>query len=270
MSERDFDCAERLNDDGTVTLRMTPSAWHRYNISPDTYQSFTGDSWMESEIDYTNQESSLSERFGSQYADLDYDIDLTYDHFTWTYDHAAIVRDLAEEAASWIAETLWDAGLESVADVKVIDTWSPAYYNFTTDGFEITLTCDPAELRALTPDFDVDEWGHEHYSSYDGFASFVPSRLAEDEWRAEYDGGFRVESLLANHDALNERGWIYRLAEAEWEVYTDNVKVEPDLDAIRATVLEKYGYLDSGFTLAELEEWGRESQVECDGQLTLA
>lgn len=263
-----FDHPERLNEDGTVTLRMTPSAWHRYNLSPDTYQSFNGDSWVESELSYMNDEASLSERFGSAYADLDrYPIDLHYDHFTWEYDHAEIVRALAEELADWMAETLHDIGLESVS-VKVIDSWSPAYYNFTSDGFEVEVTCDPAELRALTPDFDVDEWGAKHYRSRDGFMSFVTSRLDEDDWHAEYDGGFRVESLFAEHDG--EDGWVMRLAEAEWEVYSSNVKVEPDVDAIRESILEVHGYMESGFTLDELRDWSAEYAAQIEGQMSLA
>ena len=262
-----FDHADRLNEDGTVTLRMTPSAWHRYNLSPDTYQSFNGDSWVESELEYLNTESSLSERFGSQYADLDYDIDLDYDHFTWEYDHAGIVRALAEELADWMAETLWGAGLEST--VKVIDSWSPAYYNFTSDGFEVELTCDPAALRALTPDFDVDEWGAKHYRSYDGFTSFVTGRLDGDDWHAEYDGGFRVESLLTEEDQHGGQDWVMRLAEAEWEVYSSNVKIEPDVDAIREAILAKYGHLDSGYTLTELQDWATESAKQVEGQLSI-
>lgn len=75
---RDFDHPDYLNGDGTVTLRMTPSAWHCYNISPDTYQTFTGNSWVESEMQY------MSEELGR---------DVLYDEFTWTYDHAGIVRE---------------------------------------------------------------------------------------------------------------------------------------------------------------------------------
>lgn len=253
----DFDHADRLNDDGTVTLRMTPSAWHAYNMSPDTYQSFNGDSWLESQFDWINErDRPFSEHFGDEWAWVDgCDIEFGYEHFKFDYDHAAIVRDLAEELTAWMGSVLFDAGLES-ASVKLLDTWSPAFYNFTSDGFEVEVTCDPAELRGLTADFDADDWAAKHYRSYDGFRSFVTGRMDDADWHAEYDGGFRVESLFANsedHDVI-ERGWVIALAEAEYEVYSQNVAVTPDEVEIRESV----GYEESGLTLRELEEWAEE------------
>jgi hypothetical protein len=256
-TERDFDHADRLNDDGTVTLRMTPSNWHAYNMSPDTYQMFNGDSWYESEVDhFVSGERSTSEMFGDEYANLDgvkAEL-LTGDHFDWDYNHSGIVRGLAESLSIWMQSVLTDAGLS--CSIEVIDTWSPAYYNFTSDGFEVEVTCDPAELRALTPDFDVDDWAHEHYRSRDGFMSFVTGRMNDPEWHAEYDGGFRVESLFASSTDFDvlERGWVMALAEDEWEVYMENVKITPNVDAIRELMV----YMESDFTLTELEEWAAE------------
>lgn len=225
-----FDDADRLNEDGTVTFRIIPSNWHAYNISPDTYQSYNGDSWNEYIIEHHREETGL---------------DLGYDDFSWTYNHSGIVRGLAEVAAEWIQSCLWDLGLDSISDVKVVDSWSPTYYNFQSDGFEVELTCDPTELRALTPDFDVDEHGTEFYKSYDGFRSFVTGRLDEDEWRAQYDAEFRIEHLLASADDAPERGHVMAMAEAEWEVYDEHTQYE----------LIHPEYEDSGYTLVELEEW---------------
>lgn len=251
-----FDHRDRLNDDGTVTLRMTPSAWHGYNISPDTYQTVNGDSWVESELEYLNEGGDEGYSLLGKALDglvAQHPITLDYDHFDWTYDHAAIVGDFSGELANWMAETLAEIGLS--CSVSVRDTWSPKEYNFTSDGFEVDLTCDPAKLRALTEDFDVDAWGHEHYRSYDGFMSFVTSRLNDDEWHAEYDGGFRVESLLLAHDPCREREWVMWLLEAEQEVYMQHTTVVPDEDRIRESILAEYGYMESGLTLLELEEW---------------
>jgi hypothetical protein len=264
---RDFDHAERLNDDGTVTLTMSPSTWHRYPLVPDTYQSFNGDSWAEDHLEWI-AEAGVSEVFGDEYAHLDSDVPLTWDHFEWEYDHAAIVRALAEELATWMQGRLWDLGLDEI-DVKVTDTWSPAYYNFQSDGFTVEVTCDPVRLRELTEGFDVDAWGVGNYSSYDGFHSFVTGRLREDDWHAEYDGAFRIEYLLAEGDPHGERDWMISLAEAEWEIYSEHVTVTPNVEAIREAILEAHGYMDSGYTLAELEAWAREAAVECEGQLAL-
>lgn len=231
-----FDHRDRLNDDGTVTVRIIPSNWRRYNISPDTYQSFNGDSWVESTIEYLREETGR---------------DLGYDDINWTYDHKGIVRDLAEELSNWLSQTLMEAGLESLRDVKVVDSWSPAYYNFTSDGWEVELTFDPIELRELTPDFDVDDWGHEWYRSVDGFMSYVTSRLNDDTWHADYDAEFRIESLLSEQDSRDDESWFYWLLESEWEVYDANVKVE-------VIEPEPEYFLDTQHTLEEWEDYAHE------------
>jgi hypothetical protein len=248
-----FDHQDLLNEDGTVTLRMTPSAWHAHGMSPDTYQMFNGDSWLENTFDWINSgERTFSEHFGDEWIWVDgAGIDFEYDHFEWDYNHSGIVRDLSTELVEWMEFTLIEAGLTS-ASVTLRDTWSPKEYNFTSDGFEVEVTCDPAELRGLTLDFDVDEWAAKHYRSYDGFLSFVTSRMNDTDWHAEYDGGFRIESLLAEVDV--ESSWIMALAEEEHMIYDANVKVTPNEDKIR----ESIGYEESGFTLGELEEWARE------------
>lgn len=239
-----FDAPDALNDDGTVTFRIAPSTWRRYNVSPDTYQTVNGDSWSDGVIESYSEDTGL---------------ELNWDSFEWEHDHAGIVRGFAEVLGDWIAETLQVAGLESLRDVTVIDSWSPAFYNFTSDGFELELTCDPAELRSLTEGFDVDEWGARHYASVDGFASFVPSRLTDPTWRADYDGAFRVESLLASADPYGEREWIVALLEAEWEVYDRHTTV----------TLREVEYLESGYTLADLEEWAATLSPVTEGQLPL-
>ena len=120
------------------------------------------------------------------------------------------------------------------------------------------MTCDPDELRALTEDFDVHGWAGEHYRSYDGFLSFVTGRMHDDEWVGAYDGEFRLEHLMHLNDAYGDRNWIMRLAEVEYEVYMQHTTVTPRRDEIRETILEKHGYMDSGYTLEELTGWAKE------------
>lgn len=286
-TERDFDHPDRLNEDGTVTLRFAPSAWRAYNISPDTYQTVNGDSWVESELYYLNEEDgdpaySVLGRTLRGLVDQ-HPIRLDYDHFRWEYDHRAIVREFSETLCNWIVgelfnlvgcgqqhELIWDEEKGThywsedfgALSGEVHDSWSPQFYNFTSDGFEMELTIHPQTLRDLTPDFDLDEWVREHYRSMDGFMSFVTSRVNDDEWAADYDGQFRIEYLFAKEiDPYGERNWIMALAEDEWEIYSNNTKVEPDEERIRETVLEQYGFMESGFTLSELEEWAGEIQA---------
>lgn len=278
-TERDFDHPDRLNEDGTVTITMQPSNWRAYNISPDTYQTVNGDSWVEMEMDYFQNEMS-DEDFQQSFGVSKAGVTLEYDDFTWTYDHTAIVREFAETLCNWTVgelfnlvgtgqqhELIWDEekGVHywsedfGALSGEVRDSWSPAYYNFQSDGFEMDLTIHPQTLRDLTPDFDVEEWVQEHYRSVDGFLSYVTSRMNDDEWAADYDGQFRVEYLFAKViDPYHERQWIMALAEDEHEVYMNHVKIEAREDSIR----ERQLYLDSDYTLTELEEWAQEIEDE--------
>lgn len=273
-SLRDFDHPDRLNDDGTVTLRFAPSAWRAYNISPDTYQTVNGDSWTECEMEYMAEQSD--EEFESFHGISKAGVELEYDDFTWTYNHTQIVRDFSEVLCDWIVgelfnlvgcgqqhELIWDEETKThhwsedfgALSGEVHDSWSPQFYNFTSDGFEMNLTIHPQTLRDLTPDFDLDEWVSEHYRSMDGFMSYVTSRVEDDDWAADYDGQFRIEYLFAKEiDPYGERQWIYSLAEAEHEIYSTNTTIEVREDRIR----ERQLYLDSEYTLAELEEWARD------------
>jgi hypothetical protein len=270
-----FDAADRLNEDGTVTLKIIPSNWRAYNISPDTYQLVNGDSWCNSQQEYFQNEMS-DEDFQDQFGTSKAGVTLEYDDFNWSYDHKQIVRDFAEVLCDWIVGELWNEigsspQRELIWDEEkgehywsedfgalegtVVDSWSPAYYNFVSDGFEMELTVHPETLRRLTPEFDAYEWVQQHYRSCDGFLSFVESRINDPEWHAQYDGEFRIEYLFAKMlDPYGERPWMMDLFEAEWEVYTNNVTIEVDVDHIR----ERQLYMDSDYTLAELEEWAAE------------
>lgn len=265
-----FDHPDRLNYDGTVTFTITPSNWHAYGISPDTYQTVNGDSWLEMELYNLNEVLRDPGFHGGGISDyfkgLDYldgtDFEFEWGDFNWDYDHRAILRDFAQVLVDWIAATLEQAGLE-LEDYRLVGSWSPQFYNFTSDGFEMEVTCDPAKLRELTPGFDVDDWAYENYRSYDGFLSFVTSRMHDENWHSIYDGEFRVESLLRSLDPHGERSWVMDLVEVEWEIYAEHVTVEPDLDRIRERFLAEGGaYLDSQYTEAELDEWAHECELD--------
>lgn len=205
-----FDMPGQVDEDGNVTFLLSPSSWRRYNVSPDTYQTFKSDQWEEQQIEHWSDETGL---------------DLNYDDFEWTYDHSGIVRDLSKELCDWLAVTLHESGVKD-ATVELVDTGSPREYNFTSDWWEARVTCNAAQLRDATPGFDVDEWVHRYYESVSGFISFVTGRMEKDDWRIEYDAAFRVEAILADNDPYNNNPWISYLMEGEWEIYERNISYE--------------------------------------------
>ena len=219
-----FDSDDLLNEDGSVTITMSPSQWHHYNIAPDTYHLFTSEHFENIEIQYAVEVSGED--------------DLDYDDFDWEYDHSAIVREISETIADVIVEKLVEIDLDSARDADVKDSWSPREYNFTSDGFEMEFTCDPKELRALTPDFNVEEWVKEHYCSRNGFISYVPGRMTDDKWYAEYDGAFRIEYLLSKEVDPYSDWWQLRVYEALTDIHMSHIGFSPDPEVLFESNLE--------------------------------
>lgn len=81
--------------------------------SIDTYNQFTGGDVDEDIIQFYN------EQHGTDY---------NYDDFEWDYEHAEIVKDLANERAH-----LLETEVPGFNSVKVKSTGSPREYNFSTD-----------------------------------------------------------------------------------------------------------------------------------------
>ena len=242
-----FDSDDLLNEDGTVTITMSPSQWHHYNISPDTYSLFTTEHFENNEIQNASEVSGQD--------------DLDYGDFDWEYDHPAIVRGISEALADTIVEKLMEIGLESAAATDVIDSWSPREYNFTSDGFEMRFTCDPEELRALTPDFFVEEWVHDHYRSSSGFLSYVPGRMQDDDWYAEYDGAFRIEYLLSREVDPDYDWWRWEVDEALTEIHVAHIDFSPYPDVLIESNHEpRIDKLDNTVTYEEGYGWTNDNE----------
>lgn len=101
----------------------------------DTYGMFTGDGVYEQEIDYYQDEYNLT--------------DDELDNFGFNFDHPAIVRDLAEASVSILEQNIVRESEEKIVyDIKLGDTRSPKFYNYTTDSYDATWTIDEAALEA--------------------------------------------------------------------------------------------------------------------------
>lgn len=81
--------------------------------SIDTYNQFTGGDVDEDILQFYNEEHGT---------------DYNYDDFEWGYEHAEIVKDLANERAH-----LLETEVPGFKSVKVKSTGSPREYNFSTD-----------------------------------------------------------------------------------------------------------------------------------------
>lgn len=147
------------------------------------------------------------------------------DFWTVDYDHKGWLKELAEASVAVLNSDVVDPG----GIVRAVDltgeTWSPSYYNFTTDGYMATWTVDTDALEAWLAENNV-EIGNGR--GIDGFI-----RTADDEtWYL----GNAIEAYLEHE--IGE-SYLYSMLEylagngVEWE-YID-VKVT---DAGRAWAAE--------------------------------
>lgn len=208
------------DDEGRLRIHLDSSMLPGVNV--DTYQCFTGDSWVDSEIDYVSKnlrDVCLVSHPAADRAGVAFE----WDDFDWTYDHQAILWALSEAAA----EDLINAGGidfdQIVVDAEVTSVYSPAAYNFATDSFAGWLTLDTevlAEALDGMETYDVEEWARARWASRDGFMSHVP-RYFDDEpqWATVWAA---VAKVLVDSDYDGTMA----TAEAEGEAYMSNTGVE--------------------------------------------
>ena len=85
----------------------------------DTYGMFTGESTDESESDYYREEYNLTD---DEWRSIGFD-----------YDHAGIVKSLANSSIQLLDENLIQHGSGVVTAIDLRSTTSPQFYNYTTE-----------------------------------------------------------------------------------------------------------------------------------------
>lgn len=166
----------------------------------DTYKMFNGETVDEVLIEYYNEEHNT-----------DYD----YDDFEWDYDHAQIVKDLAERRAEFL-ESECNAIQKCVTTV----TGSPREYNFSTDYAVLEITYDETK---------VENYIKEHKDEYDswykesGWWSATEWRDDDDKCKEENREIARLDYYL--NETIDHDTAYYALAEYEYEIYENNTKM---------------------------------------------
>ena len=220
LTDETIDTAN-LERDGEGQLRIHLDSSMLPGVNVDTYQCFSGDSWVDSEL-YHYSAEGIPEWLVDHPAAQRAMVDLGWDDFDWTYDHRAILWELSEAAA----EDLINAGGidfdQIIVDAEVTSVYSPATYNFATDSFVGWLTLDTEALPEALDDIDTAElatWARDRWASRSGFISNVP-RYFDDEpqWAMVWAAVARV-LVDADYDGT------LAMAEAEWDVYANNTTI---------------------------------------------
>lgn len=231
MRLSDYFARLTTNGPDTVNLEVTDEGELRIHldsemlpgVTVDTYQTFSGDSWTESELDYIATEG-VPEWLVSHPAARRAKVSPEWGDFDWDYDNRAILHGLSEAAADDLVNAGGCDFPQIITGAEVAGVWSPRTYNFATDSFTVWLTLDTDELVAATDDVDTEAlegWARDVWCSRDGFHSRIP-RYFEDEpeWATVWAS---IAWVLID----SEYDGLMAVAEAEHEVYAEHVTMTP-------------------------------------------
>lgn len=168
----------------------------------DTYNVYDGQHEDEYYIEWYNEEHHT-----------DYD----YDDFEWDYNHAQIVKDLAELRASAL-----ENDVDIIHSVKVLETGSPREYNFSTDWATLEIDYDEDEVEKYAKDTKekYDEWFKDS-----GWYYNTSWRDDDDPRKAENIRIAKLDYYLNTKALPNFDDWYWSVAEHESEIYSNNTKV---------------------------------------------
>lgn len=234
---KDSEIQYSTNDEGRQVAMLRISSSNLPMIHIDTYQTFTGDSAIEYELDYFYSECGLEDNV------LQVDIE----------SHKAVLENLAETSNSWLGDFLYFLETPAVSVGEVISTWSPAAYNFATDEYdaEYFIDLEYMEQWITANNWDYEEYGLETFKSYSGFYSHVPYYLQRGDMQTGVKLWLFVHAYLS--DALGYDGvgyyseqdsWFYTMLEAESELYFEQLTLSWDNYGVRRVV--EQALIDAG------------------------
>lgn len=205
------------NDVGREVATIRVSSANLPMIHIDTYQTFTGDSTIDYELDYLYTECGLPEDI----------VEIGVENFS------QVLRDLAETSNNWVAETLEDEHPTIVTVGEVLYTHSPAAYNFATDEYDAEYSIDLELMEAWITEhkFDYEAYGLETFKSYSGFHSHVPYYLQRDDMSEGVRLWLFLHAYMSDVFGYDSIGyykmsddWFYTMMEAETEVYSEQLR----------------------------------------------
>lgn len=190
-------------------------------VTIDTYSTFTGDSWQESEVDYISQ---IGEWIDHTQA-LGKTIDVDYEDVDFNYNFSpvpaknikGIIPELADSMATAVINNVY-----GILDYKITSTFSPAAYNFATDSFDADWLIDIEEMVEEYGDMDIadiETRARKEYASASGFISYIP-----DYFETKYSWAILwayIDQILQD----NFDGLFMEVFDDEHTIFMDNVEI---------------------------------------------
>lgn len=180
-----------------ATIKIDNRDTRRVHI--DTYSMLTGDGFIESTIEHESENAEKG---------------LDYDDFDWNFNHAGIVRDLATASIGIIGDALPDDTV--IKSIKLETTSSPQFYNYTTDGYVMTVEYNEEALAKYTEDNKKEI--REYLSNYpDVYWDHTPIGDIKPEHVKHASLCHYIDNLFRDDDEYN-----YSIWECEYEAYANN------------------------------------------------
>lgn len=149
------------------------------------------------------------------------------------FDGNGFMKDLAELHVEVIEHNMCGP----IKGVKLIETYSPSYYNFSTDQAYLELDVDKEKLLAYLEygvSKEFDEFLHEHFTSRDGFWSYTPNNIMDfnevmDGTSKEYDSTEDHDKCLGilagwylTREAMTEEDYLDQMYDGMSEIMWNN------------------------------------------------
>lgn len=146
--------------------------------------------------------------FGGFYESNLYDSDTLYNFerdelpkgFCWEFKKDGYEKFCKETCEDWV-DAMNDNFDENPLEMelKYIGMWSPKYYNYSTDKLNLEVKVNLAKLKKFCwkdNRDEFDEYLNKHWSSYDGFISFIPNNVREFEEEYRIRSDWKHDSLI--------------------------------------------------------------------------
>ncbi len=134
-------------------------------------------------------------------------------------DEADYRHEVCREWA-WAMEANWDDNPVGMRVGEFVGLWSPREYNFSTDRITVEVKVNLNRLKAYCwreRASDFDDYLHKHWSSRDGFWSFIPNRLStfKETYRLDKSARSELVDIMVEWYLLEHIDW----EGVQWDVY---------------------------------------------------
>lgn len=168
-----------------------------------------------------------------------YDSESLPESFCWEFVDGGFARFEKETCGAWVSE-MQDSFEENPLNMQIGSykkMWSPRWYNFETDRIQLDVNVNMNELKKYcwnTVREEFNTYLHEHWSSCDGFISFIPNnvRWFESEYKQGKDKDTLQDIMIEFYllKFINFEDVEMDVLESNWERIHNNVTLQDTKD----------------------------------------